>query len=102
MMAYTILLRNITPTQQQNIRSYRNFGNSAELAYGHLKNLYQATDSINQSRANTSISNNSTNGSSRDNIGSNIGSSNDNTSRNDNIGSSNDNIGSRNNNTSHH
>ncbi|CAI7888856.1 unnamed protein product [Closterium sp. NIES-54] len=50
MMAYTILLRNITPTQQQNIRSYRNFGNSAELAYGHLKNLYQATDSVNQSR----------------------------------------------------
>ncbi|CAI7852676.1 unnamed protein product [Closterium sp. NIES-53] len=33
MMAYTILLRNITPTQQQNIRSYRGYGNSAELAY---------------------------------------------------------------------
>ncbi|CAI7839069.1 unnamed protein product [Closterium sp. NIES-54] len=39
MMAYTILLRNITPTQQQNIRSYRGYGNSAELAYNHLKNL---------------------------------------------------------------
>ncbi|CAI7791164.1 unnamed protein product [Closterium sp. NIES-53] len=50
MMAYTILLRNITPTQQQNIRSYRGYGNSAELAYNHLKNLYQATDSVNQSR----------------------------------------------------
>ncbi|CAI7895229.1 unnamed protein product [Closterium sp. NIES-54] len=49
-MAYTILLRNITPTQQQNIRSYRGYGNSAELAYNHLKNLYQATDSVNQSR----------------------------------------------------
>ncbi|CAI5473562.1 unnamed protein product [Closterium sp. Yama58-4] len=49
MMAYTILLRNITPTQQQNIRSYRGYGNSAELAYNHLKNLYQATDSVNQS-----------------------------------------------------
>ncbi|CAI7897275.1 unnamed protein product [Closterium sp. NIES-54] len=35
MMAYTILLRNITPTQQQNIRSYRGYGNSAELAYNH-------------------------------------------------------------------
>ncbi|CAI7902311.1 unnamed protein product [Closterium sp. NIES-54] len=45
MMAYTILLRNITPTQQQNIRSYRGYGNSAELAYNHLKSLYQATDS---------------------------------------------------------
>ncbi|CAI7809606.1 unnamed protein product [Closterium sp. NIES-54] len=50
MMAYTILLRNITPTQQQNIRSYRGYANSAELAYNHLKNLYQATDSVNQSR----------------------------------------------------
>ncbi|CAI7932423.1 unnamed protein product [Closterium sp. NIES-54] len=50
MMAYTILLRNITPNQQQNIRSYRGNGNSAELAYNHLKNLYQATDSVNQSR----------------------------------------------------
>ncbi|CAI7900880.1 unnamed protein product [Closterium sp. NIES-54] len=50
MMAYTILLRNITPNQQQNIRSYRGYGNSAELAYSHLKNLYQATDSVNQSR----------------------------------------------------
>ncbi|CAI7742420.1 unnamed protein product, partial [Closterium sp. NIES-54] len=50
MMAYTILLRNITPTQQHNIRSYRGYGNSAELAYNHLKNLYQATDSVNQSR----------------------------------------------------
>ncbi|CAI7767637.1 unnamed protein product [Closterium sp. NIES-53] len=50
MMAYTILLRNITPTQQQNIRSYRGYGNSAELAYNHLKSLYQATDSVNQSR----------------------------------------------------
>ncbi|CAI7758717.1 unnamed protein product [Closterium sp. NIES-53] len=50
MMAYTILLRNITPTQQQNIRSYRGYDNSAELAYNHLKNLYQATDSVNQSR----------------------------------------------------
>ncbi|CAI7934427.1 unnamed protein product [Closterium sp. NIES-54] len=38
-MAYTILLRNITPNQQQNIRSYRGYGNSAELAYNHLKNL---------------------------------------------------------------
>ncbi|CAI7895230.1 unnamed protein product [Closterium sp. NIES-54] len=50
MMAYTILLRNITPSQQQNIRSYRGYGNSAELAYNQLKNLYQATDSVNQSR----------------------------------------------------
>ncbi|CAI7845982.1 unnamed protein product [Closterium sp. NIES-54] len=50
MMAYTILLRNITPNQQQNIRSYRGYGNSAELAYNHPKNLYQATDSVNQSR----------------------------------------------------
>ncbi|CAI7882829.1 unnamed protein product [Closterium sp. NIES-54] len=50
MMAYTILLRNITPSQQQNIRSYRGYGNSAELAYNHMKNLYQATDSVNQSR----------------------------------------------------
>ncbi|CAI7823680.1 unnamed protein product [Closterium sp. NIES-54] len=50
MMAYTILLRNVTPNQQQNIRSYRGYGNSAELEYNHLKNLYQATDSINQSR----------------------------------------------------
>ncbi|CAI7892342.1 unnamed protein product [Closterium sp. NIES-54] len=50
MMAYTILLRNITPNQQQNIRSYRGYGNSAELAYNHLKKLYQATDSVNQSR----------------------------------------------------
>ncbi|CAI7747860.1 unnamed protein product [Closterium sp. NIES-54] len=50
MMAYTILLRNITPTQQQNIRSYRGYGNSAELAYNHLKSLYQATDSVSQSR----------------------------------------------------
>ncbi|CAI7890934.1 unnamed protein product [Closterium sp. NIES-54] len=50
MMAYTILLRNITPNQQQNIRSYRGYGNSAELAYNHLKNLYQATDSVNQIR----------------------------------------------------
>ncbi|CAI7800232.1 unnamed protein product [Closterium sp. NIES-54] len=50
MMAYTILLRNITPSQQQNIQSYRGYGNSAELAYNHLKNLYQATDSVNQSR----------------------------------------------------
>ncbi|CAI7873519.1 unnamed protein product [Closterium sp. NIES-54] len=49
MMAYTILLRNITPTQQQNIRSYRGYDNSAELAYNHLKSLYQATDNINQS-----------------------------------------------------
>ncbi|CAI7929147.1 unnamed protein product [Closterium sp. NIES-54] len=40
MMAYTILLRNITPTQQQNIRSYRGYGNSAGLAYNHLKSLY--------------------------------------------------------------
>ncbi|CAI7893922.1 unnamed protein product [Closterium sp. NIES-54] len=39
MMAYTILLRNITPTQQQNIRSYRGYGNSAELVYNHLKSL---------------------------------------------------------------
>ncbi|CAI7876025.1 unnamed protein product [Closterium sp. NIES-54] len=50
MMAYTILLRNITPTQQQDIRSYRGYGNSAELAYNHLKSLYQATDSVSQSR----------------------------------------------------
>ncbi|CAI7812850.1 unnamed protein product [Closterium sp. NIES-54] len=50
MMAYTILLRNITPNQQQNIRSYRGYGNSAELTYNHLKNMYQATDSVNQSR----------------------------------------------------
>ncbi|CAI7860436.1 unnamed protein product, partial [Closterium sp. NIES-54] len=50
MMAYTVLLRNITPNQQQNIRSYRGYGNSAELAYNHLKSLYQATDSVNQSR----------------------------------------------------
>ncbi|CAI7829220.1 unnamed protein product, partial [Closterium sp. NIES-54] len=50
MMAYTILLRNITPSQQQNIRSYRGYDNSAELAYNHLKNPYQATDSVNQSR----------------------------------------------------
>ncbi|CAI7928936.1 unnamed protein product [Closterium sp. NIES-54] len=50
MMAYTILLRNITPTQEQNIRSYRGYGNSAELAYNRLKSLYQATDSVNQSR----------------------------------------------------
>ncbi|CAI7807188.1 unnamed protein product [Closterium sp. NIES-54] len=50
MMAYTILLRNVTPNQQQNIRSYRGYENSAELAYNHLKNLYQATDSVNQSR----------------------------------------------------
>ncbi|CAI7867109.1 unnamed protein product [Closterium sp. NIES-54] len=50
MMAYTILQRNITPTQQQNIRSYRGYGNSAELAYNHLKSLYQATDSVSQSR----------------------------------------------------
>ncbi|CAI7828243.1 unnamed protein product [Closterium sp. NIES-53] len=50
MMAYTILLRNVTPNQQQNIRSYRGYGNSAELAYNHLKNLYQATDSVNRSR----------------------------------------------------
>ncbi|CAI7889867.1 unnamed protein product [Closterium sp. NIES-53] len=50
MMAYTILLRNITPNQQQNMRSYRGYGNSAELAYYHLKNLYQATDCVNQSR----------------------------------------------------
>ncbi|CAI7867886.1 unnamed protein product [Closterium sp. NIES-53] len=50
MMAYTILLRNITPNQQQNIRSYRGYGSSAELAYNHLNNLYQATDSVNQSR----------------------------------------------------
>ncbi|CAI7748212.1 unnamed protein product [Closterium sp. NIES-54] len=49
MMAYTILLRNITPNQQQIIRSYRGYGNSAELVYNHLKNLYQATDSVNQS-----------------------------------------------------
>ncbi|CAI7812672.1 unnamed protein product [Closterium sp. NIES-54] len=42
MMAYTILLRNITPTQQQNIRSYRGYGNSAELAYNHLKSLGRA------------------------------------------------------------
>ncbi|CAI7895535.1 unnamed protein product [Closterium sp. NIES-54] len=50
MMAYTILLRNVTPNQQQNIRSYRGYGNSAELAYNHMKNLYQATDSVNQRR----------------------------------------------------
>ncbi|CAI7856220.1 unnamed protein product [Closterium sp. NIES-54] len=50
MMAYTILLRNITPNQQQNIRSYRGYSNSAELAYNHLKNLYQATDRVNQSQ----------------------------------------------------
>ncbi|CAI7859236.1 unnamed protein product, partial [Closterium sp. NIES-54] len=50
MMVYTILLRNITLNQQQNIRSYRGYGNSAELACNHLKNLYQATDSVNQSR----------------------------------------------------
>ncbi|CAI7772551.1 unnamed protein product [Closterium sp. NIES-53] len=50
MMAYTILLRNITSSQQQNIRSYRGYGNFAELAYNHLKNLYQAIDSVNQSR----------------------------------------------------
>ncbi|CAI7799831.1 unnamed protein product [Closterium sp. NIES-54] len=50
MMAYTILLRNITPNQQQNIRSYRGYGNSADLAYNHLKSLYQATDSVSQSR----------------------------------------------------
>ncbi|CAI7765712.1 unnamed protein product [Closterium sp. NIES-54] len=50
MMAYTILLRNITPTQQHNIRSYRGYGNSMELAYNHLKSLYQATDSVSQSR----------------------------------------------------
>ncbi|CAI7844533.1 unnamed protein product [Closterium sp. NIES-54] len=50
MMAYTILLRNITPNQQQNIRSYRGYGNSAELAYNNLKNLYQAIDTVNQSR----------------------------------------------------
>ncbi|CAI7894403.1 unnamed protein product [Closterium sp. NIES-54] len=49
MMAYTILLRNITSTQQQNIRSYRGYGNSAELAYNHVKSLYQATDSVSQS-----------------------------------------------------
>ncbi|CAI7913353.1 unnamed protein product [Closterium sp. NIES-54] len=48
MMAYTILLRNVTPTQQQNIRSYRGYGNSTELVYNHLKSLYQATDSVNQ------------------------------------------------------
>ncbi|CAI7899499.1 unnamed protein product [Closterium sp. NIES-54] len=48
MMAYTNLLRNITPTHQQNIRSYRGYGNSAELAYNHLKSLYQATDSVSQ------------------------------------------------------
>ncbi|CAI7743814.1 unnamed protein product [Closterium sp. NIES-54] len=50
LMAYTILLRNITPNEQHNIRSYRGYGNSAELAYDHLKNLYQATNSVNQSR----------------------------------------------------
>ncbi|CAI7876465.1 unnamed protein product [Closterium sp. NIES-53] len=50
MMAYTILLRNITLTQQQNIRSYRGYGNSAEIAYNHLKSLYQATDSVSQIR----------------------------------------------------
>ncbi|CAI7892031.1 unnamed protein product [Closterium sp. NIES-53] len=50
MMAYTVLLRNVTPNQQQNIRSYWGYGNSAEIAYNHLKNLYQATDSVNQSR----------------------------------------------------
>ncbi|CAI7853838.1 unnamed protein product [Closterium sp. NIES-54] len=51
MMAYTILLRNITPTQQHNIRSYQGYGNSAELAYNHLKSLYQATDSVSQNEA---------------------------------------------------
>ncbi|CAI7749001.1 unnamed protein product [Closterium sp. NIES-54] len=51
MMAYTILLRNIILNQQQNIRSYRGYGNSAELAYNHLKNLYQATDNVNQTLA---------------------------------------------------
>ncbi|CAI7928769.1 unnamed protein product [Closterium sp. NIES-54] len=50
LMAYTILLRNLTPNEQQNIQSYRGYGNSAELAYDHLKSLYQATDSVNQSR----------------------------------------------------
>ncbi|CAI7841189.1 unnamed protein product [Closterium sp. NIES-54] len=34
MMAYTILLRNITPTQQQNIRSYRGY------AYAPLEKVY--------------------------------------------------------------
>ncbi|CAI7930918.1 unnamed protein product [Closterium sp. NIES-54] len=50
LMAYTILLRNLTPNEQQNVRSYRGYSNSAELAYDHLKSLYQATDSVNQSR----------------------------------------------------
>ncbi|CAI7835439.1 unnamed protein product [Closterium sp. NIES-54] len=46
MMAYTILLRNITPNQQQNIRSYRGYGNSAELTYNHLKNLTSRRESL--------------------------------------------------------
>ncbi|CAI7913001.1 unnamed protein product [Closterium sp. NIES-54] len=50
LMAYTTLLRKLTPNEQQNIRSYQGYGNSAELAYDHLKSLYQATDSANQSR----------------------------------------------------
>ncbi|CAI7769080.1 unnamed protein product [Closterium sp. NIES-54] len=96
MMTYTILLRNVTPNQQQNILSYRGYGNSAELAYNHLKNL---KDNIDSSRDNIGKDNID---SSKDNIDSskdNIGKDNI-LSSTDNIGSSRDNIGSNRNNGS--
>ncbi|GJP49738.1 hypothetical protein CLOM_g8912 [Closterium sp. NIES-68] len=50
LLAYTVLLRNLSPQEQQSIRTYRSYGNSAELAWHHLKCLYQANDSVTQSR----------------------------------------------------
>ncbi|CAI7912868.1 unnamed protein product [Closterium sp. NIES-54] len=86
MMAYTILLRNVTPNQQQNVQTNKSISNNSTL--GNSKdNIDSSRDNIGSSRDNID--------SSRDNIGSsrdNIGSSRDNIDSSRNNGSSSSNI----------
>ncbi|CAI7862470.1 unnamed protein product [Closterium sp. NIES-54] len=55
--ACTVLVRNLTPTEQLGIRSFRNSAAPAEAAWLYLQGVHMAKDTVNQSKILTQLSN---------------------------------------------
>ncbi|CAI7931386.1 unnamed protein product [Closterium sp. NIES-54] len=55
--AYTVLVRNLTPTEQLGIRPFRTSTAPAEAAWLYLQGVYMAKDTVNQSKTLTQLSN---------------------------------------------
>ncbi|CAI7843895.1 unnamed protein product, partial [Closterium sp. NIES-54] len=55
--AYTVLVRNLTPTEQLGIRSFRTSAAPAKAAWLYLQGVHMAKDTVNQSKNLTQLSN---------------------------------------------